>query len=60
MVSHVAVCKNMYENHAFGDASLRWTDPLAYHAGEINRLRALREGPSLQREAVGMGAALFG
>jgi hypothetical protein len=29
MVSHVAACKNMYGNHAFGDASLRWDAPLA-------------------------------
>ena len=29
MVSHVAGCKNMYENHAFGDATLTWADPRA-------------------------------
>jgi hypothetical protein len=29
MVSHVAACKNMYENHAFGNGSLAWTDSLA-------------------------------
>ena len=29
MVSHVAACKNMYGNHAFGDASMTWEDPLA-------------------------------
>ena len=29
MVAHVAACKNMYGNHAFGDASLTWEDPLA-------------------------------
>jgi DinB family protein len=28
MVSHLAVCKTMYGNHAFGDASLTWDDPL--------------------------------
>ena len=28
MVAHVGACKYMYENHAFGDASLRWDDPL--------------------------------
>lgn len=27
MVSHVAGCKNMYEDHAFGPATLRWMDP---------------------------------
>ena len=29
MVSHLAACKNMYGNHAFGDATLTWSDPLA-------------------------------
>jgi DinB superfamily len=29
MVSHVAACKNMYGNHAFGDATMTWEDPLA-------------------------------
>ena len=29
MVSHLAACKNMYGNHAFGDATLRWDAPLA-------------------------------
>lgn len=28
VVQHVGGCKWMYENHAFGDASLRWDDPL--------------------------------
>lgn len=27
IVWHVGVCKAMYANHAFGDASLRWEDP---------------------------------
>jgi len=70
MVAHVGACKYVYENHAFGDASLRWDDPLVdqkrlrqasataetrwiikstiehdlYHAGEINRMQALRQG----------------
>lgn len=29
MVSHVGACKNMYENHAFGNGTLTWGDPLA-------------------------------
>ncbi len=29
IVAHVGACKLMYENHAFGDATLRWDDPLA-------------------------------
>jgi uncharacterized damage-inducible protein DinB len=28
IVQHVGSCKLMYENHAFGDARLRWDDPL--------------------------------
>src|SRR5437762_6930349 len=27
IVGHIASCKLMYENHAFGDASLTWMDP---------------------------------
>jgi uncharacterized damage-inducible protein DinB len=27
MVSHVAGCKNMYQDHAFGQATLTWADP---------------------------------
>ena len=45
MVAHLAACKNMYGNHAFGDASLTWDDPLANEkvlkeptAEEIERL----------------------
>ena len=29
MVSHVAGCKNMYDDHAFGRATLTWADPAA-------------------------------
>jgi len=28
MLAHVGACKYMYENHAFGDASLNWGEPL--------------------------------
>lgn len=28
MVAHLGACKHMYENHAFGDASLTWNDEL--------------------------------
>ena len=28
IVSHVGSCKYMYENHAFGDATFNWDDPL--------------------------------
>src|SRR5207247_10482070 len=27
IVGHVASCKVMYDNHAFGDASMMWMDP---------------------------------
>jgi hypothetical protein len=33
LVGHVGACKLMYENHAFGDASLRWQD-IGAHGGE--------------------------
>src|SRR2546428_8280090 len=29
MVAHLAACKNMYRDHAFGAATLTWADPLA-------------------------------
>ena len=29
MVSHVAGCKNMYQDHAFGPGTLTWADPRA-------------------------------
>jgi hypothetical protein len=29
MVSHLAACKNMYGDHAFGDGTMRWDSPLA-------------------------------
>jgi hypothetical protein len=38
IVGHVGECKYMYENHAFGDATLTWEHPAV-------RLRELREGP---------------
>jgi hypothetical protein len=28
LAGHVGACKYMYENHAFGDGTLTWTDPL--------------------------------
>lgn len=29
MVSHLAACKNMYRDHAFGGATMKWSDPAA-------------------------------
>jgi len=46
IAQHVASCKQMYENYAFGDARLRWDDPEvdggpapATPAGAVARLR---------------------
>jgi uncharacterized damage-inducible protein DinB len=39
IVRHVGACKYMYENHAFGDGNLTWSDPLL-------------EGPKEQDKAV--------
>jgi uncharacterized damage-inducible protein DinB len=36
MVQHVASCKLMYEEYAFGDAKLWWDDPLVYGRGRVD------------------------
>ena len=43
IVAHVGSCKLMYENHAFGDASLRWDQPAAHGVGRL-------EGPEEARD----------
>jgi hypothetical protein len=36
IVVHVAECRWMYDNHAFGDASLRWAEPpVRFPSGEL-------------------------
>jgi uncharacterized damage-inducible protein DinB len=37
IVRHVGGCKLMYENHAFGDGSLGWDDPLVDGHGALDR-----------------------
>jgi uncharacterized damage-inducible protein DinB len=59
-VAHVGACKYMYENHAFGDAALRWGEPLTSErrltavspetVGEL--LRWLEEGQRRLRVSV--------
>lgn len=57
IVRHVGECKYVYENHAFGDCSMRWDRPGTVptvesdvaKAGAIDRLR---EGQRLLRERV--------
>jgi uncharacterized damage-inducible protein DinB len=36
IVQHVGGCKWMYENHAFGDGTLRWDDPLVDGDGTLD------------------------
>jgi uncharacterized damage-inducible protein DinB len=59
MVSHVAGCKNMYQDHAFGDAKLTWADPRADQklhdgtaAGIDALLKRLRESQQRLRASV--------
>lgn len=60
IVQHVGGCKFMYENHAFGDASLTWDHPLV--VGEVNNGLAsatawLREGHERLRQDDQLGRA---
>jgi uncharacterized damage-inducible protein DinB len=56
MVQHVGGCKFMYENHAFGDATLTWDHPLV--TGEemsvdlASAISWLREGHDRLRRSV--------
>jgi hypothetical protein len=53
IVAHVGTCKLMYENHAFGDATLRWEDPLAESATTPTAAIAwLREGQARLRASI--------
>lgn len=58
IVGHVGACKYMYENHAFGDARLTWTDPLVDPQvlpsdGSVEAvLEWVREGQRRLRESV--------
>lgn len=61
IVQHVGGCKLVYENYAFGDATLTWDDPLADGAGALECIESavqwLREGQARLRRSV---AALDG
>lgn len=56
VVVHVGECKRMYENHAFGDATLRWKDLSAGNEAELASragvMRWLREGHERLRESI--------
>ena len=47
MVAHIGACKYMYENHAFGDGSLTWDDPL------VDESRLTQATPDALAELVG-------
>lgn len=56
LVQHVGGCKYMYENHAFGDASLTWDHPLVDGEGVLTSLETvmpwLREGQERLRQSI--------
>lgn len=56
IVQHVGGCKFMYENHAFGDASLTWDHPLVVGEEVNNDLASasawLREGHERLRQSI--------
>ena len=56
IVQHVGGCKLMYENHAFGDAALRWDDPLVEGRGALetpaSAVEWLRAGHARLRASV--------
>ena len=49
MLSHVAGCKNMYQDHAFGPGTLTWADPRA----ALARRGAAHDHTSLHDDTVG-------
>ncbi len=56
IVGHVGSCKYMYENHAFGDASLDWEHPLVEGQGALTDWGSaeewLRQGQVRLRDSV--------
>ena len=56
IVGHVGGCKYMYENHAFGDASLLWEHPLVEGQGVLSEPGSavdwLRNGHQQLRDSV--------
>ncbi len=56
IVQHVGGCKFMYHNHAFGDATLTWDDPLVVGGDALSSVSAaiewLRDGQERLRSGV--------
>ncbi len=56
LVQHVGSCKFMYDNHAFGDATLDWEHPLVAGDGVLadasSAVAWLREGHSQLRRSI--------
>jgi DinB superfamily len=57
IVYHVGICKYMYDNHAFGDASMRWDKPrslpdIRREASRDEVVAWVREGQRLLRGSV--------
>jgi hypothetical protein len=56
IAGHVGACKFMYENHAFGDATLTWEDSLVAGDGALGDVEAaiawLQEGHARLRQSV--------
>lgn len=56
IVGHVGACKFMYENHAFGDATLRWDSPLVAGGEGLAAMSSatdwLREGQRRLRQSI--------
>ncbi len=56
IVGHVGSCKFMYENHAFGDATFSWDDPLVSGIDVLgdaaSAMTWLREGHARLRQSI--------
>ncbi len=56
LVQHVGSCKFMYDNHAFGDATLDWEHPLVAGDGALadatSAITWLREGHARLRRSI--------
>jgi hypothetical protein len=56
IVQHVGSCKFMYHDHAFGDATLTWSDPLVDGADVLSSVSTaiewLREGQERLRQSI--------
>ena len=50
LTAHVAACKYVYDNHAFGDAEMSWNDPagdLGYGMEDLQSESVLDNEPSI-------------